>query len=335
MGHPSGDLLLLEFIRDYRTDPSANDATMTLANYYYNEGDYDQANTYYASLNSLDLSQDMLSEARFKQGYGYFVRKDFSSAESVFGEVRELKTIYYYPVNYYYGMCKFFRQDYDGALASFERVAQSEKYRDYVPYYITQIYFVRGEYDRVISYAEPKLAGSGLHSADEMRLLLGRAYFETQNYSAALPHLTAYAAKSTTMRAEDFYQLAFSQYQSGDCTGASSNFKQIASQQNLIGQRANFYLADCYLKSGDKITARTAFRNVSKMNYDPRLRDEAMLQYGRLSAELHYDAEAISALRHAGAGRRPGRGGRPPGGGRPPPGAERPSSRRQRRPHHR
>ncbi|HLF65758.1 MAG TPA: tetratricopeptide repeat protein [Saprospiraceae bacterium] len=296
MDHPEGERLMLDFILTHRPDAVSNSATIELADFYFNSGDYEKAISYFSMLYSPELNAEMLSEVRFKHGYSYFVRKEFTPAEAVLGEVRELRTVYHYPVNYYYGMCKFFKEDYEGALVSFEKVAQSEKYRDFAPYYITQIYFARGEYEKVITYAEPKLSYAGLKNKEDMRLLLGRAYFETENYTSALPHLHAYATQVGTMRAEDFYQLAFAQYQSGDYTSASENFKHVASQENLLGQRANFYLADCYLKTGDLQSARTAFRNVSKMTFDETLREEALLQFGKVSAQLNYDAEAIQAL---------------------------------------
>lgn len=293
---PEGEQLMRTFIREYGQDPVVTEATIFFADTYFNAGDHKTAISHYATLKTRDLNAEQLSEVRFKQGYGHFVQKQFSEAETILGEVTELKTKYYYPVNYYYGMCKFFRDDYDAALRSFERVAQSERYKDYVPYYITQIYFARGEYVRAIAYAEPKLSQAGLKNKDDIGLLIGRAYFETGNYAAALPHLESYEKHTGQMRAEDFYQLAFSQYQAGRYKPAISNFQHVATQKSIMGQRANFYIADCYLRSGDMQSARTAFRNVSRMSYDDALRTEALLEYGKISAQLRYDSEAIQAL---------------------------------------
>ena len=42
--------------------------------------------------------------------------------------------------------------------------------------------------------------------------------------------------------------------------------------------------------------ARNAFRSVSKMNYDASLQEEALFNFGKLSAQLDYDREAIHTL---------------------------------------
>ncbi len=295
-GHPEGTRYMHDFITTTAPDPVSLDATMDLANFYYNNGQYEQAADEYSTLRSRDLDAATLSEARFKEGYCHFVRKQFGQAENAFVEVKEIKSPYYYPVNYYYGLCKFSEQDYTSALESFERVAQSDKYKDYVPYDITQIYFARKDYSAVIKYAEPKMQWQSLKNHDDMDLLLGRAYFKTGDYAAALPHLEASVGRSSSSTAGDRYQLAYTQYQTGDYSAAMTGFKSISAQDDSLGEYANFYIADCALKTGDLQSARTAFRNVSKLNYDTDLQEEALLDYGKLSAQLHYDAEAIHAL---------------------------------------
>ncbi|MBK8830355.1 MAG: hypothetical protein IPN60_05765 [Saprospiraceae bacterium] len=60
---------------------------------------------------------------------------------------------YYYPANYYYGMTQYFAGNYPEAVRSFERVAPSSFYKDYIPYYITQIYFSTKDYPKVIGLA--------------------------------------------------------------------------------------------------------------------------------------------------------------------------------------
>lgn len=293
---PQGELMVLNFIQKHRPDPIATEATMEVANYYFNARHYEKAIAYYDLLDPRDLTALQQSEVRFKQGYSHFVRKEFAEAEAQFVQIRDVQNVYYYPSNYYYGMCRFFAADYPEAISSFERVMHSDTYKRYVPYYITQIYFTEQDYDRVIEYAVPKLEDTGLRDKDEMHLLVGQAYFELGDFANALPHLEYHEEHAGAMRAEDFYQLAFVQYHEGHCDRAVENFRHVAHEESALGQKASFYLADCALKAGDLHSARNAFRNVSKMEYDEGLSEEALFQYGKLSAQMQYDFDAINTL---------------------------------------
>ncbi|MDX1478887.1 MAG: tetratricopeptide repeat protein [Saprospiraceae bacterium] len=295
-GLPEAELMVLDFIQSTRPDPIATEATLEIAHYYFDKNNYEKALTYYALIDHRELTQAQSSEVTFRQGYSHFVKQEFAEAESAFARIKEQRDAFFYPANYYYGMCRFFEADYEAALLSFERVLPSQKYEAYVPYYITQIYFAQGRYDDVVTYGERVLNGPRVNNLQDIHHLVGQAHFEQGNYAAALPHLEYYESRSGKMRAEDFFQLAFVQYDQGQCDKAIDNFLNIAQEATILGQRANFYLADCYLKQGDTRSARNAFWSVSKMHFDPALREEARFNYGKLSAELDYDFEAIQAL---------------------------------------
>jgi tetratricopeptide (TPR) repeat protein len=164
---PDGERLILEFIRDYRPDPVATDAIVEVGNYYFNQKNYKESSKFYSMIRSNDVDNITFSEVKFKLGYGFFAQKNFGQAEKEFGSIRNIKNEYYYPSNYYYGMCKYFNKDYDAATASFDIALKSKAYRGLIPYYITQIYFSQGKYDEVIDYGKkslsiPKVKNNGL-----------------------------------------------------------------------------------------------------------------------------------------------------------------------------
>ena len=82
-----------------------------------------------------------MSEASFKKGYAHFVLKEFKEAEEDFKRIKEIKNEYYYPSNYYFGMCQYFQQNHEEAVRSFKKVVDSDVYKSFVPYYIAQIQF--------------------------------------------------------------------------------------------------------------------------------------------------------------------------------------------------
>lgn len=293
---PDGEKLILDFIRKYRPDPIANDALIEIANYYYNAGKYEQAVDYYSQVPTIGMTREQKSEVRFRMGYAFFIQKEFDKAKANFTQIKDFENEYYYPTNYYLGLCFFYEGNYDEAIRQFRIVEKSQKYRSYIPYYLAQIYFAERRFNELIAYAEPRLSDSRLRDAKEIQQLIGQSYFETGNYQRALPYLQYYAERSGKLREEEWFQLGFAQYQTGDYKSAAKSFSELATVDSKLGQSANYYMAICYLQLSDRRSARAAFGNVKRMNYDPELQEEANWNYAKLSYELKDPREAVAAL---------------------------------------
>ena len=295
MDLPEGEKLILEFIRKNQPDPVADDALYEIANYYYAAKKYNKANTYFELLNTSGLSGERKSEIKFKQGYTYFLNKKFKESENIFLSIKDQKNKYYFPANYYLGMCQYFLEKYDAAIASFDKVSNSAKYKKQIPYYISQINFAQGKYDEVIEYGENILKSDRINKEAEIHQLVGQSYFEKEMYEEALPHLEYYESKNRRLRKEEFYQLAYTQYLTKNYQSALPNFKAVSKDNSKLGQNASFYLGDCYLKAGDKNSARAAFKQASATTFDVDIQEEALFNFAALSGELRYDTDAITA----------------------------------------
>ncbi|MBK8700076.1 MAG: tetratricopeptide repeat protein [Saprospiraceae bacterium] len=294
---PDAESQMIKKIAYLENLPEVTPAVLELASYYYNEGRYEESIVYYDKIiDQGSLSEREMSEVSFKKGYAYFINKQFASAKQQLSKTRELRDEYFYGTNYYYGMCQYFDKDFTGAVESFKRAANSPLYTNHIPYLISQIYFIQGDFDKLISYGEHKITEKDVENVKEIRLLLGQAYFLRSDYKRALPHLEFYESKTEKLSAEEFYQLAFSQYKLDACAKARSNFAELSNLDSKMGQLSNYYLADCFLKLGDKNSARSAFRKVASMSYDMTMSAEAQFNYGKVSAELGSEREAINAL---------------------------------------
>ena len=298
---PQAENEVVNFVDDHFPDPISHPVLLELASYYYNQKRYSDAVYYYDKMDLDGLSLLEMSEASFKKGYSLFIQKKFKEARAEFSRVKEIRNEYYYPVNYYHGMSLYFENDYASAVESFKRAGNSTVYGPYIPYYLAQIYFATKEYDKLIGYAEQKANEPNVLNRKEIRQLLGQAYYIRRDFQRALPHLEYYEANTEKLTAEEFYQLAFTQYQVGKYNEAKDNFLEITNEVSRMGQQANYYLADCYLKLGDKNSARAAFKKVSGIAMDPGLQEEATFNYGKLSAELGFEREGINVLVGIGA----------------------------------
>ncbi|MEM9549135.1 MAG: tetratricopeptide repeat protein [Bacteroidota bacterium] len=293
---PEAESNLANFISANHPNPLLVDAIFEMGDYYYNEKQYARCIEYYEMIDIDAIPEIKMSELVFKKGYCHFVRKEFNEAQYNFSYTKDLQNRFFYPTNYYFGMCEYFAGNYDRAVKSFQRVENNNVYQAQIPYYISQIYFAEASYDKLLNYGENVIRQPGTKKIKEIRLLLGQAYFQRNNYEKALPHLEFYEENTASLTLEEFYQLAFAQYQLGFCEKAIDNFLEINLEDSKLGQVVNYYLADCYEKSGDKTSARAAFKKVSQMDYDRGMKEEATFNYGKLSAELGFEREAINIL---------------------------------------
>ena len=294
---PDAESELIRIIQFHYNKPEVITAILELASFYYNNNNFEETIKYYDLItDTYQLSDADISELSFKKGYSYFVNKRFSEAKAEFQRTKELRDQYFYSNNYYYGMCQYFQDDYEGAIESFKRAANSELYKNQIPYYLSQIYFAKKDLDKLISYGEQKINDHNINNIKEIRQLLGQTYFLRNDFNRALPHLEYYEANTEKLTAEEFYQLGFTQYKEAQYHKAKENFLELTNLDSKMGQLSNYYLADCLLKTGDKISARSAFKKVASMNYDYTMKEEALFNYGKISAELGSEREAINVL---------------------------------------
>ncbi|MBL7774747.1 MAG: tetratricopeptide repeat protein, partial [Saprospiraceae bacterium] len=297
LGQPEAEKQVFDFLRNRAPSPEASQAALEIGDYYFDKKQYNEALTYYDMAPSDAVSGSLRDEIRFKQGYSYFVTKRFPQAKTAFAGIKEnTRSEWYYPANYYYGCAAFFEGKYDDAARSFQRCEKSSEYSRYVPYYITQIYFAKGQYDLVISYGGGKAKEEGLRNRAELNQLVGQAYFEKGDFKRALPYLEYAATNGATLRPSDYYQLGYAQYQNGYYKQAIDNFEQLSKQDSLLGQNGLYHLGDCYLRTNNKFAARNAFGQAANLNYDQSVRDDALFNYAKLSYELKYDRDALVAL---------------------------------------
>ncbi len=291
-----GEKNLINFIRNKKPDPIYDEALLEIATYYFNAREYQKANAYYDQVPTLGMKSAERAEIKFKMGYGYFAQKQFANAKRTFTEIKDVQGDYYYPSNYYLGLCYFFDGDYDSSIRNLKIAGTSSEYDDEIPYYLTQIFFAQRRFDELIAYAEPKLNERGLDNKKEMYQLVGQSYFEKGNYSQALTYLSYYAEQTNKLREEEFYQLGFAQYQVGQYEEAIKSFKELSDVNSLIGQNAMFYLADSYLKLGQKRNALTPLATAKRMEFDPQIREDAVFNHAKLAYELNQPKIAIADL---------------------------------------
>jgi TolA-binding protein len=232
-----------------------------------------------------ELDRDDAFELRFKRGYSYLEAKKIDKAKNDLYEIKDVDNKYAHPATYYYSHIAYTEKNYSTALEGFNRLLNDETFGTVVPYYIAQIYFLQGKYDEVIKVA-PALLNDSIHAqkAGEINRIIGQSYYHKQQYAEAIPYLLKGPAGSPN----DNYQMGYAYYRTNDLKTAATYFEKAISQDDSLSQNAYYYLADCYLKSGDKTNARNAYFSAYNLKYDKQIREESLFNYAKLCYETGY-----------------------------------------------
>lgn len=269
-----------------------------LAQHYFERSQLARAIPYYEMAGISNLSNKELIEEKFELAYCYFNNKQFDKAEPLFASIKELQEGKYYSAgNYYYGLLVYNENNYKDALQSFDRIKDEPQYKSIVPYYIAEIYYFMGNRQKALDEALMLIRRpEKLYYDNELHLLAAQCLFEEQKYGDALPYFESYYDHTERIRKEDLYEMAYCYYRVEEWPHAIDKFKLLSNTRDSLGQTAMYLLGDCYLKTGDKQSARSAFGICADMPYNPGQQEASMLLDGKLSYEMGYNDDAIRQL---------------------------------------
>lgn len=246
---------------------------------------YKETIEYLEQVDIYDLSKEDLAELYFKRGYSYLQEGKTEKAKNDLYEIKDVDNKYAHPANYYYSHIAYTEKNYATALEGFTRLQNDETFGSVVPYYIAQVYYLQGKYEDVIRVA-PALLNDSTHAqkAGEINRIIGESYYHTQQYADAIPYLL----KGGSGTASDNYEVGYAYYKTNDFKEAINYFEKSASAQDSLAQNAFYYMAECYLKLGDKAKARNAYYSAEVLPFDKRIKEESLFNYAKLCYETGF-----------------------------------------------
>jgi TolA-binding protein len=292
------EYLTFKFVSDNPENPLVNEAWFNLGGYFYARKKWQDAIEYYLKVKPDDLTRDQWSEYFFKLGYSYFSDNDSEKAKIAFYHIKDIDTKYTPPALYYYSHIHYEEKNYQTALEGFLRLTKDPTFGAISPYYIVQIYYMQGRYKEIVDFAPGIMKNVTDKRLAEVARITAEAFAQLGRYSESLPYYKTFLDSADYVRKEDKYQAGYANYKAGEYQSAIAILGSISSVDSQLGQNAAYYLADCYLKTGDKQDARLAFQSASRGDFDPSIRQDALFNYALITYELSNDPfnEAIRAF---------------------------------------
>ncbi len=276
--------LLESFNRNYPESIYKKDVYFRLGKYYYQKKDYEEALVWFNKLSASDVESEYLDEYYFKLGYANFQEGNMELSRNAFYEVKDGVSQYSSPSLYYFSHIEYKAGNYQSALDGFKKLETDDQFGKVVPYYILQIYYLQGDYEKVTDYA-PTLENATIVNQKDVNHLIGDAYYRVGKYDEAVPYLEAYDKAAQTTRDED-YQLGFSYYKSKEYEKAIKLLDRVGRIKDSLGQVAYYQIGESFIKLNNFSSARAAFLQASEINGDDEIQEDALYQAAVLSYKL-------------------------------------------------
>jgi TolA-binding protein len=292
------EFLIRSFINNYPDNQKVNQAFFELGKLRYRERKYRDAIYWLTQTNRNALDKDQKAELLFKLGYSYFTLEEFDPAGRCFFEVKDVQNKYSAPSTYYYSHIAYNQQNYATALRGFEKLSTDETFSVLVPYYISQIYYLQRQYEKVIEYAPPFLESASAKRIPEIARLIGESHYRLRQYDKAVPYIETFIEKTQSLTREDNYLIGFVYYRNNNYQEAVKYLERVPTEEDGLSQNSYYHLADCYLKLDMKSKARQAFSMASKSDFDMSIKEDALFNFAKITYETLYNPfnEAIEAF---------------------------------------
>ncbi len=288
-------ITLLNSVRlKYPEHSKAQLANYQLGKYFYRNKDNKTAIKYFEITDPVALTTAEADEFWFMKGYCYFKTERFDESKTAFQSIKDKPGKYYDPSNYYYGYVAYRQGNQDEALTHFTRAQKSRIFGPLAQVYIAQIYFARKQYEQVIQFADTI---SNKEIIYDVAGIVGQSYFHLGNFKKALPYLEKFNSNPPVSKTnQDIYRLGYAYYQNNQFEKAIEQLIEVATSKDTTAQYANMHLADCYLKTEQKMKARNTFDIAYRIGYNPTLTELALYNFAKISYELGNQQDALRDL---------------------------------------
>jgi len=297
-GYNSGSKLMRTFIETHPESPYINPAWFNLGKNQFEKKQYTSAIRSFQNVDRNDLSEKDRIELQYQNGYANMMEDNIDEAFVDFNAIKNTNNLYSKPATYYCAHILYLKEDYQAALEGFTKLNNDPAYSQVIPMYVSHIYYKQQKYNEVVNYTAPIINDVAEEHRAELSKIVGDSYFHLRQYEKAIPYLETYFEGSGLKTKEENYILGFCYYNSGKYAEAAPLLEKATIGEDEMTQNAYYHLADCFIKLNDKENAKTAYNAASEFDFNPKIKEDALFSYAKLTYELSYSPfnETIKAF---------------------------------------
>ena len=125
-------------------------ANLQLAKLEYRKSNFRKAVQYFEAAPTKELKGKERDEYFFKLGYSYLRTNETAKASKTFEKISGNSSTYFSASEYYLAHILYTDKKYEQALVKFKALTDDAIFKNIVPFYIAQIYYLLGSYDELL-----------------------------------------------------------------------------------------------------------------------------------------------------------------------------------------
>lgn len=288
--HSDGEAAVVRFLEKNPGSHKTHMANLALGDYYYLKRKYSSALRYYKLVDATAISKVDRDRFYFRKGYCELQRKKYDDAQETFLPLTLRENDFKVLATYYYGYCALYNNDLKEALRAFKAV-EDEGPR-MVRFYIAQIYYMQGDYDKSLVYLDK--FSSGVPNS-LVNLMKGKNYYRMTDFNKAADYFNKTGYSKDSLNSNEMYEFGYANYKTGNFGKAAEWLKSVSTQGDSMSQMASYNLADCYLNLKKKREAMNAFAESYRSSFNSMVAEDALFNQAKIAVDLD-ESNAASLL---------------------------------------
>ena len=239
--------LLQAYLDKYPDSRHKNRVLSLIASAYFMEGKYKEAIALFRSCDLEALPDKERDDCAMRLATSYLKEDNLREAAVWFTLLKEVSPLYQDDAVYNLAYIDYVEKRYDKALKSFQSLQNDAVYAALVPYYIGEIYLVKGNYQQARTVAKAYLEQyPAKKDVPQMERIWGEACFGLNDYQAAIPPLERYRESVSHPQRKPLYELGMSYYYTGVYSKAAATLGEMASVHDALSQNAYLHMGLAY-----------------------------------------------------------------------------------------
>lgn len=290
---------LEKFLDTYPDSRHRNRVQALLASAYFFQEKYLETIATFKGCDLELLSNEERDVCTLRMATAYQKIGNLQEASMWFSILKEVSEKYHADAVYNLAYIDYVQKRYDEALAGFREVESDEHYRKLSPYYIADIYLIKGNYEQARRIAGVYVeAYPDEPNAVQMKRIAGEVAYGMKDYMQAVQNLEVYCSEVKNPDRKALYELGMSYAQIGVYSKAAARLGEVTTTQDALTQNAYLHMGLAYLQLKERNQARMAFEQASVTNYDAAVKEQALYNYALCIHETSYSpfAESVTVF---------------------------------------
>lgn len=282
-GKENAAIILREYLDTYPESYHRNDICFYIGSSFFNNKEWDKALYWFNQSDVTYLSLNDQEDYTFRSAYANLQQGHKEEAAKRFGVLAKNSNRYYEPATYYKAYIDFHNGNYDEALNVFQKLKNSQDYKEQSLFLITQGKFLKNDLNGAISAGLDYINSyPNNNNSGEVFRILGNSYYRLGKQQESISFYEKYLSREEKPFREDMFQLGTAYSQTSSPQDAIRALQQAASKEDLLGQASYMLLGQNYLKTNDNTNALMAFDAASRVQFDPAVSEVALYNYAML-----------------------------------------------------